>query len=53
MEIRVLTAALVMRYDVSLAPGEDGSNLINNTKDQFTLLLAPFNLVFAKRQGPG
>ncbi|KAL5359671.1 cytochrome P450 [Aspergillus floccosus] len=50
MEIRGLTARLLTEFDVSLAPGEDGQKLINESRDHFTLGLPPFSLSFEKRQ---
>ena len=49
MELRSVAARTVMQFDISFAPGEDGSNLLNRTRDVFTLDLAPLNLVFTER----
>jgi tryprostatin B 6-hydroxylase len=46
MEIRTLTTRILLGFDVSLAPGETGKNLIMGAKDHFTLGIAPFHLVF-------
>lgn len=46
MEIRSLTAKVLLAHDVRLAPGEDGSLLLNESKDHFSMSLAPLNLVF-------
>jgi cytochrome P450 len=46
MEIRSVMAEMLMNFDVSFAPGEDGRNLLENTKDIFTLELASLNLCF-------
>lgn len=46
MEIRSVAAAMLTNFEVSFAAGEDGSNLLNNTKDIFTLDLASMNLCF-------
>ncbi|KAL3471262.1 cytochrome P450 [Aspergillus californicus] len=48
MEIRLLTAILVTRFEVALAPGEDGGQLLNSF-DYFTVGLKPCHLVFRKR----
>ncbi|KAK4618147.1 Cytochrome P450 monooxygenase lcsK [Fulvia fulva] len=45
-EMRTLTAQLLLRYDVAFAPGEDGSRLEHDSKDHFTMSLAPLELVF-------
>ncbi len=47
MEMRTLTAQLLLAYDVALAPGEDGHNLLSKTKDHFTLSLGELHLVFS------
>ncbi|GAM90407.1 hypothetical protein ANO11243_084500 [Dothideomycetidae sp. 11243] len=46
MELRTVTARLVTRFNVSLAPGEDGHQLFQKTKDHFTLELGDLELVF-------
>jgi hypothetical protein len=38
-----------MDFDVSFALGEDGSNLLEGSRDHFTLGLADFNLEFKPR----
>lgn len=48
MEMRTLTATLLQEYEVSFAPGEDGSRLLNESLDHFTMTLAPLELVFRK-----
>lgn len=45
-EMRTLTALLLLHYDVSFAPGEDGTRLLTKTKDHFTLGLGTLELVF-------
>jgi cytochrome P450 len=50
MQIRAIVAKLIMKFDVSFAPGEDGTGLIEKTRDHFSLGLADFNLVFTERQ---
>ena len=49
MEIRLLTTQLVMRFDISLAPGENGERLLEKTTDHFTLGLGDLDLVLRKR----
>jgi tryprostatin B 6-hydroxylase len=47
MELRTLTAQLVLKYDVAFAPGgEDGHRLLTQTRDHFTLTLGQLDLVF-------
>ena len=49
MELRGVVARIVTQFDISFAPGEDGSTLLTKTRDVFTLDLAPLNLVFTER----
>lgn len=46
MELRTLTTQLLLAYDISFAPGEDGTRLLTKTKDHFTLSLGQLDLVF-------
>jgi tryprostatin B 6-hydroxylase len=46
MELRTLTAQLVTKYDVALAPGEDGKRLLTKSLDHFTMSLGQLDLVF-------
>jgi hypothetical protein len=41
MELRAVIARIVTEFDVALAPGEDGKDLIEKSKDVFTAKLAP------------
>lgn len=47
MELRTLTAQILLNYEVSLAPGEDGSRILTKTKDHFTSTPGELDLVFA------
>ena len=49
MELRLVTSELVMKFDVSFAPGEDGKKLLYQTIDHFTLGLQDLNLTMKKR----
>lgn len=49
MEVRTLTSRMVMDFDVAFAPGEDGTRLLMETREHFTLGLSPMDLVFTKR----
>jgi cytochrome P450 len=49
LNIRMTVAQLIMNFDISLAPGETGRNLEENTRDHFTVGLAELNLTFVKR----
>ncbi|KAL9609386.1 MAG: hypothetical protein Q9204_009155 [Flavoplaca sp. TL-2023a] len=46
MELRVVIATLITKFDISLASGEDGRSLLEDSKDQFTLKLGHLYLVF-------
>jgi hypothetical protein len=46
MEIRSVMAAMLSTFEISFAPGEDGSNLLENSKDMFTIDLASMYLSF-------
>lgn len=50
MELRTVISLLISRFDISLAPGEDGSALLNDTKDTFTVRLGGLQLVFVERE---
>jgi tryprostatin B 6-hydroxylase len=48
MELRTVITLLVLNFNVSFAPGEDGTKLFRDTKDMFTLDLGELKLVFEK-----
>lgn len=48
-EMRMLTAKLLLKYDVAFAPKEDGSRLLYGTLDHFTLSIGDLDLVFTER----
>lgn len=50
LELRMLTAQLVLRFDVEFAEGEDGKRLLEETRDHFTLGLGDLDLVLRKRK---
>lgn len=50
MEIRTVVSSLIVRFDVSLAPGEDGTELLERTKDTFTLRIGDLNIVFQGKE---
>jgi hypothetical protein len=49
--IRLLTAWLVLHFDVAFAPDEDGHRLLEKTTDHFILGLDDLELVLRKRWG--
>lgn len=46
MELRTLTARILLEYDFKLAPGEDGTRLLTKMKDHFTVDMGSLDLVF-------
>lgn len=46
LELRTVIAKLIFNFDVELAPGEDGHNLLYKSRDHFTMGLAPLKLRF-------
>ena len=50
LELRMATCGIISQFDVSFAPGEDGSNLVDKSIDHFTMGLGDLNLVFTKRK---
>ena len=49
MELRTVTARLVTRFDLSLAPGEDGHRIFHETKDHFTVDPGHLDITFKER----
>ena len=49
MNIKIIIARLVMRFDVVFAPGEDGKTLLECSKDYFTIGCADLMLEFRLR----
>lgn len=49
MELRTVVTLLIINFDIHLAPGEDGTALILESKDSFTLRMGDLNLVFEER----
>jgi len=50
MELRAVIARLVMSFDIAFAPGEDGSKLLNESKDGFTMIVADMYLLLTPRK---
>jgi hypothetical protein len=50
MEIRNVMARIVTEFDVKFAPGEDGTKLLEESHDTFTIALAPLELMFTRRE---
>ena len=50
-ELRFVTALLVSKYDITFAPGEDGTRCWRDMKDQFTAAPGKLELVFTPREG--
>lgn len=50
MEMRTVVPLLISRFDVRLAPGEDGSRLLYKSRDAFTMRLEELRVVFEERK---
>jgi tryprostatin B 6-hydroxylase len=50
MQIRLVIADAVSRFDIQFPMGKDGSEFVNNTKDRFTWGLAELNICFKVRE---
>jgi cytochrome P450 len=46
MQLRTLTARILLEFDVKFAPGEDGKRILTETKDHFTVDVGSLELVF-------
>lgn len=49
MELRTVIAKLLTEFDVKFAPGENGTTLLEKSKDVFTVVLGELDLIFEKR----
>lgn len=49
IQLSVITSQIIMQFDVEFAPGEDGTKLIEESKDLAMLHLEEFNVVFTRR----
>lgn len=50
MQLRLVVADVVSRFDIEFPTGEDGSNFIDNVKDHFTWDLSDLMLCFKPRE---
>ncbi|KAH8690164.1 putative cytochrome P450 oxidoreductase [Talaromyces proteolyticus] len=50
MELRRVTAEILTRYNVALAPGQTVSGFLNGKRDAFTLVTPPLQLLFRERK---
>lgn len=50
MELRTVLSRLFCEFDVSFAPGEDGTTLFEDTTEHFTLSLADLNVCLKSRK---
>ena len=53
MEMRILTAMLLTRFDIGFAPGENGEEFFSLFLDHFTSDAGPLRLTFKERQKSG
>lgn len=49
MQMRLVIADAVSKYEIEGPPGKDGSEFIDNTKDRFTWGLSELNICFRAR----
>ncbi|KAK8189111.1 putative P450 monooxygenase [Phyllosticta capitalensis] len=49
MELRLVIAKLLVAFDIAFAPGETGDDLLNKTRDHFTIECGGLKLVFKER----
>ncbi|KAL2860742.1 cytochrome P450 [Aspergillus lucknowensis] len=49
MNLRTTVARLITEFDIRFAPGEDGSQFLNNAKDNFVFYSGDLNMVFSRR----
>ena len=50
MELRMVIATLITRFNIGFAPGENGRSLLEDSRDQFTLKLGDLFLIFEQRK---
>lgn len=48
--IAAFTFRLIQRFDLKLAPHEDGTRILKKTKDHFTVDLGDCDVLFSERQ---
>ncbi|KAK1085984.1 hypothetical protein LTR33_001794 [Friedmanniomyces endolithicus] len=46
LELRTVVTRIILEFDVAFAPGEDGSQILTQTRDHFTVTPGELNLVF-------
>ncbi|KAL2839204.1 cytochrome P450 [Aspergillus pseudoustus] len=49
MNLRTTVARLIMEFDVTFAPGEDGSRFMGDAKDNFVFYAGNLDLIFTRR----
>ncbi|KAI9164122.1 Cytochrome P450 monooxygenase notG' [Paramyrothecium foliicola] len=53
MQLRLVVADCIMKFEIEYPKGQDGRHFIDNVKDRFTWGLAELNLCFQPRSGFG
>lgn len=51
LHVNLVTASLLLRFDIALAPDEDGHRLLHESKDHYIVRLSPCELTFKRRLG--
>lgn len=49
MELRIVAALLVAKFDITFAPGDDGAELVEDCRDAFASAPGKLKLVFQAR----
>jgi hypothetical protein len=49
MEIRRVTAEILTRYDITVAPGYEKGSFLGKKQDTFTVVSGPLPLIFTPR----
>ena len=49
MELRIVAALLVAKFEISFAPGDDGTELVEDCRDAFASAPGKLELVFRAR----
>jgi hypothetical protein len=49
MELRIVAALLIPKFEIGLAPGDDGTELVEDCRDAFASAPGKLELVFRAR----
>lgn len=51
MSLRIALTKLILKFDISFAPGEDGEAFVRNSLDTFVVTLPPLQMKFTPLEG--